>query len=151
AHRPKTEPNEPEEKQPLAAKSPGELQSMAASQPTIRRRKDAKKRGWDEASLFEELASTIGEKELEIARQIYDWMRKDGKRRVEFGIGKQDGSVYPKLAPSGITINPVVLSSNGKLYVQFGSLKDKPVFGTLDSRRALAQRFNAISNVGFTN
>jgi TIR domain len=105
---------------------------------------------WDKTSLFEKLARAVGQKEMQIANQIYEWMRKGGKRRVKFGVG-QEGSVYPILTPSGIRINPVYLSSNGKLYFQFGSLKDKPVFGTVESRRALMTRINEIPDVGLTD
>src|SRR5206468_371212 len=86
-----------------------------------------------------------------IARQIYEWMRKDGKRTVIFGTGRDNGSVYPVFKPSGVTINPAYLSSDGNLWVQFGNLENKPVFGSIDSRRALMQRFNAINGVNFTD
>ena len=50
-----------------------------------------------------------------------------------------------------MSINPVYLSSDGKLWLQFGSLENKPVFGPIDSRRALMQKFNAVSNVQFAD
>jgi len=116
----------------------------------------ARKRGgggqrWDDMSLFDKLAETVGAKELQVARQIFEWMRKDGKRDLIFGTGKENGSVYPAFKPSGVSINPVYLSSDGKLWFQFGSLENKPVFGPIDARRALMQQFNAINNVEFTD
>jgi hypothetical protein len=106
---------------------------------------------WDEASIFEKLSQTVGEKELDLARQIYRWMGKDGKRTLVFGTGKENGSVYPVFRPGGTPINPVYLSSDGKLWLQFGSLQNKPVFGSIDARRAMMQRFNSITGVSLTD
>ncbi len=106
---------------------------------------------WDYVSLFDKLAEIVGENELKLAKQIYEWMRNGGKREVIFGTGKENGSVYPLFRPGGIAINPVYLSSDGKLWFQFGSLEDKPVFGAAESRRALMQQFNAIDSVNFTD
>jgi hypothetical protein len=106
---------------------------------------------WDDVSLFDKLGRTVGEEEIQIARQIYDWMRKDGTRAVIFGTGKENGSVYPDLKPNGVKINPVYLSSDGKLWLQFASLDNKPVFGPIESRRALMEQFNAISNINFSD
>ncbi len=106
---------------------------------------------WDEASVFEKLARTVGEKELEIAKRIYEWMRKGGQRDLIFGAGKVNGSVYPAFKPGGVEVNPVFLSSDGKLWLQFGSLENKPIFGPIDMRRALMQQFNAVDGVNFTD
>ena len=108
-------------------------------------------RSWDEASLFDKLEETVGAKELQVARQIYEWMRKGGKRDVIFGKGQVNGSVYPVFKPSGVNVNPVLLFTDGKLWLQFNSLENKPVFGPIDSRRALMQKFNAIKGVKFTD
>jgi hypothetical protein len=106
---------------------------------------------WDEASLFDKLANTVGPEEVQLARQIYEWMRNGGKRDLIFGTGRANGSVYPALRPSGVPINPVYLSSDGKLWFQFGSLDNKPVFGPIDARRALMQQFNSIKGIDFTD
>lgn len=106
---------------------------------------------WDEASIFEKLSHTVGNKELAIAKRIYRWMGKDGKRSLIFGTGKENGSVYPMFRPGGTPINPVYLSSDGKLWLQFGALENKPVFGLVESRRALMQHFNTVNGVDFTD
>jgi hypothetical protein len=106
---------------------------------------------WNDARLFEKLAGAVGEKEYQIAKQIYEWMRKGGTRDVIFGTGKENSSVYPVFKPGGVSINPVYLSSDGKLWVQFGLLENKPVFGPIQMRRELMQRFNKIDNVSFTD
>jgi hypothetical protein len=106
---------------------------------------------WDERTLFDKLARTVGAKELHIARQIYEWMRKGGSRELIFGSGKENGSVYPAFRPNSISINPAYLSSDGKLWLQFGSLEGKPIFGSIESRSSLMQQFNTIENVNFTD
>lgn len=117
----------------------------------IARKRTGPGQRWDQASLFDKLANTVGPKEVQLARQIYEWMRKDGKRDLIFGTGREHGSVYRAFQPAGVPINPVYLCSDGKLWLQFGSLENKPVFGPLDARRALMQQFNAIKGVNFTD
>jgi hypothetical protein len=99
---------------------------------------------WDEASLFDKLSRTVGPKELEIAKAIYMWMGKGESRALIFGTGKENGSVYPVFKPDGVPINPSYLSSDGKLWLQFGALENKPVFGPIEARRSLMEHFNAI-------
>jgi hypothetical protein len=120
------------------------------TQQTATKRGGAGRR-WDDVSLFDKLKETVGAKEFQIAKEIYEWMRKGGTRDVILGVGKENGSVYPAFKPNGVPINPIYLSTDGKLYVQFSALENKPVFGPIESRRALMQRLNALNNVGFTD
>lgn len=113
------------------------------TQATARKRASTAQR-WDETSLFEKLSQNVGEKELAIAREIYSWMGNGGSRSLAFGTGKENGSVYPVFKPSGIPINPAYLSSDGKLWLQFGALEGKPVFGPIEVRRALMEHFNLV-------
>ncbi len=106
-------------------------------------------RTWDETSLFDKLSKSVDAKAIEIGKSIYEWMRKNGKRKVEFGSGQLDGSVYPVLTPGGVKINPVYLSSSGRIFVQFDALKNKPVLGSVECRRALIQHVNEIAGVKF--
>lgn len=99
---------------------------------------------WDEATLFDKLAQTVGEKEMAVARAIYAWMSKGGSRKLIFGTGKDYGSVYPVFKPNGVSINPAYLSTDGKLWLQFAPLDNKPVFGPIAARHALMQQFNTI-------
>src|SRR5262249_13182871 len=94
--------------------------------------------GWDRDSLFEEMKKKFIPEELEVAHRIFDWMSKDG-RTLNYGDG-QSGSVYPLLRPNGIKINPVYLSTDGKIWLQFSTLEGKPIFGPLDKRRELMKR-----------
>jgi hypothetical protein len=103
---------------------------------------------WDQESLFEKLRQKVGPKEVEIAQKIFDWMQMGG-RTLRFGTGRENGSVYPVFRPGGVYINPVYLSTDGKLWLQFAALDRKPVFGDLDKRRMLMTRFGAIKDTGF--
>ncbi|TWB01911.1 hypothetical protein [Bradyrhizobium stylosanthis] len=115
-------------------------------QPRSPKRAGALRR-WNEISLFEAFEQTLSERELAIARAIYAWMQKGGARKVIFGTGKDYGSVYPLFRPNGISINPAYLSTDGSLWLQFGSLEKKPVFGPIPARQALMQQFNTIKGV----
>lgn len=122
----------------------GQTQEAAAKRGGVGQR-------WDDVRLFDKLEATVGAKEFQIAKEIYDWMRKGGTRDVIFGTGKDNGSVYPAFKPDGVAINPAYLSSDGKLWIQFGSLEKKPVFGPIEARRELMQRFNEIDGVRLTD
>jgi len=136
-----------------------ESENLKVLVPTVygQTQEAASKRGggggkrWDDVSVFEKLKTTVGPKELEIARQVYEWMRKGGSRDVVFGTGKEVGSVYPLFKPNGVRINPVYLTSDGKLWLQFASLANRPIFGPIEKRRELSQRFNTVNGVNFTD
>ena len=132
--------------------SSGELETLVPTvygqtQAAVQKRAPAG-RQWDEASFFDTLAATVGSREVEVARAVFNWMR-EGNRQLVYGTG-QSGSVYPLLRPAGVRINPVYLTSNGKIYIQFGALQDKPVFGEIEARRALMERLNNIVGVNLT-
>jgi hypothetical protein len=106
---------------------------------------------WDEEKLFEKLEATSSEPNLKVARAIFEWMRKSG-RELLFGTSKEHGSVYPLLRPSGVKINPMYLSTEGggRIWLNFKFLDGKPVFGSIDMRRELLNRFSAIEGAGLT-
>lgn len=105
---------------------------------------------WDQESVFEKLEQKVNAKEFEIAQKIFDWMQKGG-RPLRFGTGREIGSVYSVFRPGGVNINPVYLATDGKLWLQFGALDGKPVFGPLDKRRELMAHFGAIKDVSLTD
>lgn len=139
--------NAPEVKRPAVEGWPSDAVIQATAYVT--RVFDADRR-WNEKKLFDKLRQNVGVSELQIAMQIFDWMRKDG-RSLTFGTGRESGSVYPVLRPDGININPVVLSTDGKIWLQFGALQGKPIFGPLDKRRELMSRFGAIRGTSFVD
>jgi hypothetical protein len=105
---------------------------------------------WDEGRLFEKLQSQLNQSELAVASHIFDWMKKTGRPLV-FGTGRQDGSVYPLYRPDGVSINPAYLSTDGKLWLQFGSLRGRPVFGSPDKCRELMSKFSSIEGIKLTD
>ena len=107
-------------------------------------------RRWDESSLFEKLKQNVSPSEVDLATEIYKWIEAEGRRPIRFGTGKTNGSVYPVFKPNGVTINPFYLSSDGKVWIQFGSLANKPVFGNLDMRREFMQQLNEIDGVSLS-
>jgi hypothetical protein len=106
---------------------------------------------WDEELLFEKLRLTVGKDEVEIAKRIFEWMRLGGQRELIFGRGKENGTVYPTFKVNGVRVTPFYLSTDGKLWFQFGALENKPVFGPMANRRALMERLNAIHGVNFSD
>jgi hypothetical protein len=106
---------------------------------------------WDEDSVFGKLRETVGGTSVRIAKRVFDWMSQDGKRELVFGKGKVDGTVYPAFKVDGVKVAPFYLSSDGKLWFQFGALQNKPIFGELAERRALMQKLNAIEGVNFSD
>lgn len=101
---------------------------------------------WTEERLFARFKERFPA-EVDTARSIFDVMRECGDGMV-FGTGRVEGSAYPLFRPLGVRINPVYLSTEGKLWFQFDSLKSKPLFGDMDRRRELMNRF-AIEGAGF--
>ncbi len=105
---------------------------------------------WDEQRIMEKIRAERSDQEARLAEDIIACMKKCGEKLV-FGTGRANGSVYPLLRPKGFKINPVYLSSDGKLWLQFGSLMGKPVFGALEWRRELMRQFTVITNVVLTD
>jgi hypothetical protein len=78
-------------------------------------------------------------------------MRRAGEHELVFGRGKVDGTVYPALRVNGVKVTPCYLSSDGKLWFQFGALENKPVFGSIAARRELMDKLNAIEGVNLSD
>jgi hypothetical protein len=126
--------------------------------PTIygQRRETSKSRAnlgrqWNEASLFDKLRVTVEGPEVQIAKRIFDWMQRAGGNELVFGKGKVDGTVYPALRVNGVKVTPCYLSSDGKLWFQFGALVGKPVLGSITARRELMEKLNAIEGVNLSD
>jgi hypothetical protein len=104
---------------------------------------------WDRESFLEGLKENkdVTSEQFDFALQILSWMEKNG-RRLLFGSG-QGGSVAPDLRPQGIDFKPIYLKTDGRLYFQFGSWEGRPVFGPLEPRRELVERFGRVNESGF--
>ena len=101
---------------------------------------------WTEQRLFARFEEKFPG-EIKVARDMFEIMQSCGDGMV-FGTGRLEGSAYPLLRPRGVRINPVYLSTEGKLWFQFDSLKGKPIFADIEMRRELMNRFS-IEGAGF--
>jgi hypothetical protein len=82
--------------------------------------------------------------------EIYKWLASSGVPLI-FGTGRENGSVYPLLRPSNVAINPVYLSTEGKIWLQFAPLIGKPVFNPIEMRTAIRDRFAEVTSSGLEN
>jgi phosphoglycolate phosphatase-like HAD superfamily hydrolase len=98
---------------------------------------------WTEDRLMTAFEDKFSPEVCSIAAAVMNWMKGTGLPIV-FGTGRENGSAYPLLKPSGVAINPAYLSTEGKIWLQFKSLEGKPVFGDLNQRRELLKRFAEI-------
>lgn len=101
---------------------------------------------WDQQRFFDKLELMVGQNEVKVAERVFEWMKADGRVLI-WGNGKENGSVYPLFRPNGIRINPAYLATDGKLWLQFAPLENKPVFYDVSRRRELIARFGAINGV----
>lgn len=104
---------------------------------------------WNRETFLESLKENenVTDEQFNFALQIVAWMEKNG-RRLLFGSG-QGGSVAPDLRHQGIDFRPIYLSTDGRLYFQFGSWEGRPVFGPLPARGELVRRFGAVNEANF--
>jgi hypothetical protein len=106
---------------------------------------------WNRESLIDKLRTRVGPTEVAIADRLIDWMSKDGTRELVFGRGKENGTVYPSFKVFGVRVTPMYLSSDGRIWLQFSALENKPVFGQIEVRREFVQRLNDIAGVNFSD
>ncbi len=79
---------------------------------------------WDDASFFEEL--TVRHLEaVPVARKVADWMAQNADR-ITYGRGNVDGSINAVSVWSGQKLFPLTITTQGKLYINFGYCKRGP-------------------------
>jgi hypothetical protein len=81
-------------------------------------------RKWDEASFFDDLAIRQPEA-VSVARKIADWMGQNADR-ITYGKGMIDGSINAVSFWSGQKLYPLTITTQGKLFVNFGYCKRGP-------------------------
>jgi len=79
---------------------------------------------WDEASFFEELTLRHPEA-VPVARKVADWMAENADR-ITYGRGVVDGSINAVWIWSGQKLFPLTITTQGKLYINFGYCKRGP-------------------------
>jgi len=103
-------------------------------------------RQWDEQSFFNEIDSRRGSDESGIARNIYEWSKKN-LPIFWWGRGKFDGSFFPGIEHKGISYYPIAIWTYGKVEIQFQWLKTKPPFDDEIKRKEILNKLNQIPDV----
>jgi len=104
-------------------------------------------RKWDEESVFAELNARSGAAEVRAGRQIFNWMILNVGRPV-YGTGKMDGSITAfRYMKTGKKIYPLMLSTQNKVYVEFGYCLKHPPFEEQSKRHEWLEKFNRIPGV----
>jgi len=105
----------------------------------------APKRAWDLDSIYAELESHAGAAAVQGARNVKHWMDTNADE-VLFGKGSKEGSVIAKIARGGSVFTPLHISTYGRLWIKFSSIR-KPPFDSDQQRRELRRRINEIEGV----
>ena len=122
----------------------GQTQKAAQNKAPIKGTK------WTEDRLLQEFETKFSAAEVRVARGILDWM-KDSGLPLQYGVGRENGSVFPIFRPKGVAINPAYLSTDGKLWLQPEQLVGKPIFNDLALRRELVDLFAKVDGSYFKN
>lgn len=103
-------------------------------------------RQWDEQSFFEEMRRRCDIEEVEIAKKILEWARKNVDQ-IFWGRGKHDGSYIPKLYHKGQYHWTIDVWTYGIIDVPFGYMTSRPPFDDESKRLELSHRLNQIPGV----
>lgn len=105
------------------------------------------RRQWDEPSFLAALQQSTGEWATAIVRSLFDWARKAGLE-VWYGAGPKVGTAMVGLRDrSGSRRAILGCHTSGAVEVEFQQLKLMPPFDSLETRRELLRRLNAIEGV----
>lgn len=119
------------------------------TEDAVTRKSSAPGPRWTEERFIEKIAEKFPEPQQAVAQGILKWMKGTGLGLV-WGTGRENGSVYPLLKPQGVPTNPVYLSTEGRLWFQFGVMKNRPIFRDIETRRQLLERFAQVTGSGLT-
>ena len=87
-----------------------------------------------------------GPEAVSAAREIQDWaLRNDA--RVEYGRGKDDGSMVPTFSHSGNSYKLFATYTYGRIEIHFQHLKPKPPFDDDGKRLELLEHLNQVPGV----
>lgn len=110
---------------------------------------EAKTRRWDESSFFAKVLEKRGREEAEVAMKILAWC-KERFSRIEWGIGKFDGSFFPILDWAATPYYVIIVYTYGKVELQFQHMRVPP-FDDDKARLELLNRLNQIPGVNLGN
>jgi hypothetical protein len=102
---------------------------------------------WDKTAILEEIANKRGPAEAATAERIFRWAEKRGDLRMWFGSGTRWGSFQAGLDNNTGYLFPFALYTNGRIEVQFMWMLRRPPFDSLEARKALQAKLNAIPGI----
>jgi hypothetical protein len=100
---------------------------------------------WNEEMFLEALADRSAI-EAEVAREILAWARA-ADMWIWWGKGRIDGSAIPVLDHDGLGHTLLAMWTNGTVAIQFGYMKNRPVFDDPALRIELAKKLSEIPGV----
>jgi hypothetical protein len=100
---------------------------------------------WTETSFFDELSTRYGDEAAKPARRLLEWIRKNLDHPI-YGVGKVDGSITGYRIVDGQKLYPLMISTQNKVYVQFGYCL-KPPFDNEALRKEWLDRVNQTPGV----
>lgn len=103
-------------------------------------------RQWDEASFFEDLRSRHDVGVEQTARTIYEWAQSHADC-IWFGKGKNNGSFVPIVTNKGTDHQAFAVYTYGTVEIYFYWYMYKPPFDSIEKRKELMKRLNAIEGV----
>lgn len=101
---------------------------------------------WDEPMFFEEIAAQRPPEEIEVAKRLLAWAKKNATR-VWWGKGARHGSFIPVLNHDGTDHQLFTVYTYGSVEMLFQYYKAKPLFAEEAKRLELRDRLNAINGV----
>lgn len=107
---------------------------------------DSMQLSWTEDRFMSVLAKETGPEAVEVARSILDWGVHNATR-FWWGKGKRDGSFAPVFSWKGRDYYPVFVWSSGIGDIQFQWLQYRPPFDSIELRKELLDRLNAIPGI----
>lgn len=102
---------------------------------------------WTHDRFFEVLEASRTSDDVRAARRLVDWCAAK-KLRMDYGRGKDVGSISPKYLSGPVAHNLFTLWTDGGLAIQFGSMK--PPFGEADRKIDLIERINDVPGFDLT-
>lgn len=105
-------------------------------------------RNWDEETVFREFETRYDQSVCDAARSIADWMKVHADK-IMYGHGKVDGSITAMSLYAEEKVYFLMLSTQGKAYINFGYCKHGPFIDPLKRQEWLGL-LNQIPGVSLT-
>jgi hypothetical protein len=103
---------------------------------------------WNENRFLRVLEEERGEHAGAVAREVFRWVRERGLK-TSWGRGAFVGNVYVGVLAGKEPIYPISVSTEDRLYLQFGSLKSSGPWRARKARADLLEELNSIPGVAF--